>query len=89
MSVDSPFVQQAFAEYVGAEFRLLSDFNREASRAFGVYRDELFGLKGLSGRAVFVIDGHGTIRYTWVAEEPVQLPGVQEILEALRGISND
>jgi len=88
VSVDSPIVQQAFAEHLGAEFPLLSDFNREAARAFGIYEEELFGLKGLNQRAVFVIDGEGVVRYAWVAEQPAQLPDVREVLDALHRLES-
>src|SRR3954465_11470700 len=40
ISVDSPFVLNKFREELGADYLFLSDFNREASRGFGVLRAE-------------------------------------------------
>jgi glutaredoxin-dependent peroxiredoxin len=83
ISVDSPYVNARFAESCGAEFPLLSDFNREASRAFGVLRPDLNGLQGVSERAVFVIDGQRVVRYAWVGEHPGVMPRFDEIRRAL------
>src|ERR1700748_2029567 len=57
ISVDSPFSLAKFKEENNYQFELLSDFNKEASTAYGaIYEDFFFGLKGVSTRAAFVID---------------------------------
>jgi glutaredoxin-dependent peroxiredoxin len=86
ISVDSPYVNARFAEACGAGFPLLSDFNREATEAFGVLRAELNGLQRVSERAVFVIDGSGFVRYAWVGEHPGVMPRFDEILAALQAM---
>jgi peroxiredoxin len=84
ISVDSPYVNVRFAEETKAPFPIVSDFNREATRAYDVVRADLGGLKDVSERTVFVIDRSGTIRYTWQGEHPGVFPPLDEIKEAVR-----
>jgi peroxiredoxin len=85
ISVDSPFVLKKFREEVGAPYAFLSDFNREASTAFGVLRKAPVGpgLLNASDRAAFVIGQDGTIRYAWHETNPGLLPPFDEIKAAL------
>lgn len=85
VSVDSPFVLAKYREECRANFPFLSDFNREASEAFGVLRESPLGpgLRGASDRAAFVINAGGTIAYTWHSTNPSLLPPFGEIKEAL------
>jgi peroxiredoxin len=83
VSVDSPYVAARFAGSCGASFPFLSDFNRSAARAYGVLRETVGALRDVSERAAFVIDGAGTIRYTWVGEHPGVLPPLDEIKAAV------
>lgn len=84
ISVDSPFVNQKFAEDCKAPFPILSDFNKEAVEAYGVLREDLIGLKGVSNRAAFVVDKGGQVVYAWVTENPHDMPPFEEIKAALR-----
>ena len=85
ISVDSPYVLKRFREEVGAEYTFLSDFNREASRAFGVLRASPVGpgLLNASDRAAFVVGADGAIRYAWHETNPSLLPPFEEIKAAL------
>jgi glutaredoxin-dependent peroxiredoxin len=85
VSVDSPFVLNKFRQELGADYLFLSDFNREASQAFGVQRQGPLGpgLMGASDRAAFVIGQDGTIRYAWHDTNPGLLPPFDEIKAAL------
>ncbi|MCS7173771.1 MAG: peroxiredoxin [Armatimonadetes bacterium] len=88
ISVDGPFALKAFAEQQGLNFLLLSDFNREAVRAFGIEDHGLLGglLRGASKRAVFVLDARGVVMYRWVSEDPRVEPdyeAVQRVVEEL------
>lgn len=85
ISVDSPFTLKRFKEEIGADYLFLSDFNREASRAFGVLRASPLGpgLINASDRAAFVIGADGTIRYAWHEANPSLLPPFDEIKRAL------
>src|SRR3989344_5292497 len=60
ISVDMPFTLAKFKELNNYNFTLLSDFNKEASTAYGCIYDEwIHGLQGVSKRASFVIDKNG------------------------------
>lgn len=83
LSVDSVFCHQAFGEKYGYQFPLLSDFNRDAARAYDVLHEELMGLKGLARRSVFVIDQGGAIRYKWLSDKG-SLPDNAAILQVIR-----
>lgn len=83
VSVDSPFVVQRFAAETKAGFPIVSDFNKEAMRAFDVMYEDYFGLRGVAKRSAFVIDREGVVRYSWVDEDSGVLPPFEEIRQAL------
>lgn len=87
ISVDSPFVNRKFAEETGVPFPLLSDFNKDASKAYGVLYPDFFGLRGVSKRAVFVVDRDGRVAYSWVAEDADLMPPFDEVLAAVAGLA--
>jgi peroxiredoxin len=79
ISVDSKWCHRAFAADRHLHFPLLSDFEPkgELSRLYGVYDGN-----GESKRALFVLDGDGVIRWSYVS--PVDInPGADGILNAL------
>ncbi len=80
VSVDGVWCHAAFAADRNLHFPLLSDFEPkgEVARRYGVYDSET----GESKRALFVIDGEGVIRWSYVS--PIDLnPGADGILSAL------
>ncbi len=83
ISVDSPFVNARFAQETGALFPVLSDFNREATDAYGVRNDDYFGLEGIANRSAFVVDRKGRIVYAWTSEDSSVLPPFEEIKQVL------
>jgi len=84
ISVDSPFAQEAFKKSAGISIPLLSDFNKEVSRAYDVLFEDLLGFKGVSKRSAFVIDESGTIVYASSSDNPKELPSFDAIQQALR-----
>ncbi len=88
VSVDSVFTLAKFKETEQLNFPLLSDFNKEVSRAYGcLYEEWILDMKGVSKRAAFVIDATGIIRYAEVLDNPGNLPDfnkIKETLETLR-----
>src|SRR5690242_7086328 len=89
MCVESDRAHKAYAEQLGLEFPLLSDFNRDVVLRYGVAYTEaqpFDGKHGMSKRAVFVIAPDGTVRYKWVTEDPTVPPYVDQVLDALREI---
>ena len=82
VSIDSPFVQQAFSKENELSYPLLGDPNRTAAEAFSVLLPELAGIWNVSDRAVFVFTpGHGLV-YRWHKDETGQ-PPIDRILAAL------
>lgn len=84
ISIDSPFVAERFRRDEGLPFPLLSDFNRDVSRAYGVLYDDFYGLKDVTKRAVLVIGTDGVIHTAWVSEDADIEPDYDAILEAVR-----
>lgn len=84
ISVDSLFTLKKFKEDQQLNFILLSDFNKEVSRAYGaLYEEFVFGMKGVSKRSAFVIDQEGTIQYAEVLESAGDLPNFAAVKETL------
>jgi peroxiredoxin len=84
ISVDSPFTLAKFKEEQFYQFPLLSDFNKETSKAYDSYYEEfVFNLKGVSKRAAFVVNEDGNLTYTEVLENAGDLPDFEAIKEAI------
>jgi glutaredoxin-dependent peroxiredoxin len=65
-------------------FPLLSDWNGEATEAFGIettFRD----LHGVSARSAFLVDAGGTVRGAW-RYDPGDVPDFDELLAAARAL---
>jgi peroxiredoxin len=84
ISVDGAWCHTAFSSDRKLHFPLLADFEPKGAvaRAYGVYRDE----DGTSERALFVIDGKGVIRWSYVSPVGVN-PGADGILAALEALN--
>ena len=81
ISVDAIFSQKAFSDANNLNFPLLSDYQREVGKAYGVSLPNFAGMEGYtaSERAVFVIDKTGVIKFKWVGENPGVLPDFDEV----------
>lgn len=86
ISVDSSYVNNRFAQETGADFPVLSDFNREATDAYGVRNDDFFGMKGVADRSAFVVDRDGVVAYAWKTDDPDVLPPFDEIRRVVAGL---
>lgn len=87
ISVDSPLALKRFKEDHQLGFELLSDFNKEVIRAYGIYREEFIcEMHGVAERAVFIIGSDGTIQYKEVLEKPGNLPDFAAAKRALESI---
>ena len=67
------------------EFPLLSDWNGEATEGFGIAH-EYRGMKGVSQRSAFLVDGEGVIRGAWEYGSS-EVPDMEELLMAARATS--
>lgn len=88
ISVNDPFSNKAFAEANKLSFPLLSDYNREVIRMYGVVADDFAGLKGYTAakRSIFIVDRAGMVRYVWISEDPTVEPKYDEIEKILSEI---
>ena len=80
ISVDSKWCHKAFAEHRNIHFPLLADFEPKGavSKEYGAYDES----KGVSQRALFVIDEEGIIQWSYLSPSGVN-PGADGILDAL------
>jgi len=84
VSVDSLFTLEQFKKAENYNFQLLSDFNKNVSRAYGsLYEDFVLDMKGVSKRSAFVIDKEGMIQYAEVLESAGDLPNFEAVKAAL------
>jgi glutaredoxin-dependent peroxiredoxin len=80
ISRDSPWCHIAWTQVLDLNFGLLSDFNGEAVRAFGV-GFEFRGFRDVAQRSAFLVDEAGTVLAAW--EYPSgAVPDVDEWLAA-------
>ena len=84
ISVDGIWSHVAFAKDRNLHFPLLADFEPkgEVARTYGVYRQQ----DGTSERALYVIDGDGVVRWSYVSPVGIN-PGADGILHALEELS--
>ncbi len=87
ISVDSRFVLAKFKEEQKLNFSLLSDFNKNASTAYGSLYEDFIGMKGVSKRSAFVIDKEGIVQYAEVLEKASDLPDFNAIKKVLSGLN--
>ena len=81
ISRDSPWTHVAWTQALDLDFPLLSDWNGDATRGFGVAYDHR-GLKDVSARSAFWIGADGVVRGAW-RYETSELPDLDEIVAAL------
>jgi peroxiredoxin len=86
ISVDTFFTLKAFQDSQKLTFPLLSDFNKEAIRAYGVFNEDMVGLKGIAKRAVFVIDKDGIVRHREVLEDARCEPDYGKVLSVVSSL---
>jgi len=83
ISVDSPFTQEAWAKANKIGITLVSDLNKETTKAYGVLFPMLAGIGDTSARAAFVIGKDGVVKYAEQTATPKDLPNFQAVKAAL------
>jgi peroxiredoxin len=83
ISVDSPFTQEAWAKANRIGITLVSDLNKETTKAYGVLFPMLAGIGDTSARAAFVIDRDGVVKYAEQTATPKDLPDFAAVKAAL------
>lgn len=83
ISVDAVPSLKEYRNKYDMKVELLSDFKREASRAYGVLREDSY----FANRAYFLVDKTGIVRWAHVEEKPGQRRENSEILDAIKALA--
>ena len=83
ISRDSPWSHAAWAQTLGVDVPLLSDWNGEAARAFGI-AVEILGMQDVAARSCFLIEDGETIVASWMLGR--ELPDVDEVIATVRAL---
>ena len=83
ISVDSPFAQEAWATANKITIPLVSDLNKETTKAYEVLFPGLAGIGDTSARAAFVIGQDGVVKYAEQTATPKDLPNFAAVKAAL------
>ena len=88
ISVDALHSLAKYKEEQKLNFTLLSDFNKDVSRAYDTIY-EMFGynMKGVSKRSAFIIDKEGIVRYAEVLENASLVPSFEAINKTLEQLN--
>ena len=86
VSTDTFFTLKAWDDQQRFGFPLLSDYNKEVIRSYGVSNPDMIGLKDIAKRAVFVIDRDGTVRHREVLDDARNEPNYHEVQAALASL---
>ncbi len=86
ISTDTFFAQKAWADQQKLNFPLLSDYNNDVIRKYGVVNADMIGLKDISKRAVFVIDRNGVVRHREVLDDARNEPNYDNVKKALASL---
>ena len=82
ISRDSPWSHRAWAEVLGVDVPLLSDWNGEATRAFGVAFEPV-GMLDVPARSAFLIEDGETILAAWMLGG--ELPDIDAVIAEAQG----
>jgi glutaredoxin-dependent peroxiredoxin len=86
ISVDTFFTLKAFQDAQHLTFPLLSDFNKQVIRDYGVFNEDMIGLKGIAKRAVFVLDKQGVVKHREVLDDARNEPDYERVFQTLQTI---
>src|SRR4029078_11558467 len=84
ISRDSPWSHVAWMQALDLSFPLLSDWNAEAVRGFGIAHAHR-GLQDVSARAAFLVDQEGTVLGAW-RYETAEVRDFDELLSAAQAL---
>ena len=86
ISTDTFFTLKAWGDQQKLGFPLLSDYNKDAIKAYDVVNPDMVGLKNIAKRAVIVIDKGGIVRYREVLDDARNEPDYEKLKQALGGL---
>jgi glutaredoxin-dependent peroxiredoxin len=83
ISTDTFFALKAWADQQRFGFPLLSDYNKDVIRTYGVVNPDMIGLKDIAKRAVFVIDREAIVRHREVLDDARNEPNYDAVRRTL------
>jgi glutaredoxin-dependent peroxiredoxin len=86
VSTDTFFALKAWGDAQKLNFPLLSDYNKNVIRSYGVVNPDMIGLKDIAKRAVFVIGRDGTIKHREVLDDARNEPNYDQVKQALASL---
>ena len=84
LSRDSPYTLVAWSQALDLDVPLVSDWNADAVRGFGVAH-EYRGMKDVAERSAFLVDRGGTVRGAW-RYAAGEVPDFDELLAAAQAL---
>ena len=84
VSRDSPWTHISWMQALDLNFPLLSDWNADAVRGFGIAHD-FRGFADVAERTAFLVDSSGTVRGAW-RYETAEVPDFDELLSAAQAL---
>jgi peroxiredoxin len=81
VSRDSPWSHRAWRETLGVDVPLLSDWNGEATRAFGV-ASEPRGMADVPARSAFLVEDGERVVASWMLAQA--LPDIDAVIAAAK-----
>src|ERR1041385_3409528 len=84
ISGDNPFAQEAWAQKENITVPLLSDYEHNVAKQYGVMYDSFLpqmnlGMSGVPKRSAFIIDKDGVVQYAESNDDARQLPNFEKI----------
>jgi len=91
ISGDNPFAQEAWAQKENIKLTLLSDYEHEVAKAYGIAYDQFLPeanliMGGVAKRSAFLIDKKGAIQHIDIQDHPKDLPDFAAIQTTLKGL---
>ena len=86
VSTDTFFALKAWGDQQNYNFPLLSDYNKDVIRQYGVVNPDMIGMKDIAKRSIFVIDRDGVVRYREVLDDARTEPDYGKVRETLASI---
>jgi len=83
VSTDTFFALKAWGDQQKYNFPLLSDYNKDVIRQYGVVNPDMIGMKDIAKRSVFVIDRDGVVRYREVLDDARNEPDYQKVIDSV------
>jgi peroxiredoxin len=74
---------KTFIEDLELPYLMVSDFDRKISKAYGVYADEVGGLRCVARPSIVIVDTDFRIDYIWIGQGDEGMPKASEIADRI------